>query len=310
MSKTVTLRIATRKSRLALWQAEHVAARLGAAHPGIQVSLVPMTTKGDRILDRSLAKVGGKGLFIKELELAMANGRAEIAVHSMKDVPAELPPGMSIPATLERADPRDALVSNRFGSLDALPRGARVGTSSLRRQCQLRHHRPDLEVVPLRGNLDTRLRRLEEAELDAIILAAAGLKRLGLEGEIRELIAPELCLPAVGQGVLGIECLDGNTKVRALLSPLTHHPTYEHVLAERAFSSRLGGSCQSPIAAYAESAGDRLRLRGLVGLPDGTEVLAGEESGSLTEAEALGRSLAERLLADGAERLLAIMAGE
>jgi len=298
------LRIATRKSRLALWQAEYVAERLRDAHPGISVELKPMSTKGDQILDRSLAKIGGKGLFIKELERAMEAGEADIAVHSMKDVPAELPEGLVIPTTLERADPLDAFVSNDFESLDALPTGARLGTSSLRRQCQLKRHRPDLEVVPLRGNLDTRLKRLDDRELDAIILAAAGLKRLGLADRISKVLTPDLCLPAVGQGVLGIECREDDHAVVEKLEPLNHVDTGRLIEAERAFSARLGGSCQSPIAAFAELHGEKLRLRGLVGEPDGSRIWSGDVRGDARDGAELGRTLAERLLGEGVEELL------
>jgi len=299
------LRIATRRSRLALWQAEHVAALLRAAHQGLDVELVPMVTEGDRILDRALAEVGGKGLFIKELEVAMYEGRADLAVHSMKDVPADLPEGMVLASVLERADPRDAFVSNRFPALDSLPQHARVGTSSLRRQCQLRHARPDLEVIQLRGNVDTRLRKLDEGQYDAIILAAAGLKRLGLDQRIASLVPTEASLPAVGQGVIGIECRAGDELTRRLVGALEHAPTRHCLEAERAFAARLQGSCQSPVAGFAELEGDRLRLRGLVGAPDGTRVFADEARGAAAEAVVLGDSLAARLLEAGAGPLLA-----
>jgi hydroxymethylbilane synthase len=301
------LRIATRRSRLALWQAEHVAALLRAAHPGLDVALVPMVTEGDRILDRALAEVGGKGLFIKELEVAMFEDRADLAVHSMKDVPAELPDGMALAAVLERADPRDAFVSGRYAGLADLPRGARVGTASLRRQCQLRHARPDLEIVQLRGNVDTRLRKLDEGQYDAIILAAAGLKRLGLDARIASLVPTEASLPAVGQGVIGIECRTGDERTRALLAPLEHAPTRTCLDAERAFAARLQGSCQSPVAGFAELDGDGLRLRGLVGEPDGSRVFTDEARGAAGEAAALGDALATRLLAAGAAPLLAAL---
>ncbi len=299
-----TLRIATRRSRLALWQAEHVAARLRSLHPGTAVQLLPMVTEGDRVLDRSLAAIGGKGLFIKELELAMQAGAADIAVHSMKDVPAVLPEGFSIAAVLERADPRDAFVSIRHAGFEDLPRGARVGTSSLRRQCQLRRWRPDLEIRPLRGNVETRLSKLETEGLDAIVLAAAGLDRLGLGGRVREHLAPELSLPAVGQAVIGIECRADNTRLQALLAPLEHAATRSCLEAERAFAARLGGSCQSPIAAHATLAGARLQLRGLVGSPDGVQVFTGASEGAAVDREPLGIALAERLLAAGAGPLL------
>ena len=299
------LRIATRKSRLALWQAEYVAARLRELHPGVAVNLVPMSTKGDEILDRSLAKIGGKGLFIKELERALEDGEADLAVHSMKDVPAELPPGLCIPATLERADPWDAFVSNAFDSLDDLPKGARLGTSSLRRQCQLKRYRPDLDVVPLRGNLDTRLKRLDDRELDAIILAAAGLQRLGLEQRIRAVLEPTLCLPAVAQGVLGLECREDDHVVIEKLEPLNHAVTGQLVAAERAFSATLGGSCQSPIAGFAELNGEELNLRGLAGEPDGSRIWSGEARGAPSSGGELGRELAQRLLGEGVAELLA-----
>ncbi len=299
-----TLRIATRQSRLALWQAEHVAALLRAAHPGLAVELVPMVTAGDRILDRALAEVGGKGLFIKELEVAMFEGRADLAVHSMKDVPAEMPAGMVLATVLERADPHDAFVSNTYRGLDELPEGARIGTSSLRRQCQLRHARPDLVVAQLRGNVDTRLRKLDEGQYDAIILAAAGLKRLGLDARIASLVPTEQSLPAVGQGVIGIECRAADARTRQLVGVLQHEPTQLCLSAERAFAARLEGSCQSPVAGFAELQEDRIRVRGLVGEPDGTRIFADEMSGPAAEAVLLGDRLAARLLAAGAGPLL------
>jgi hydroxymethylbilane synthase len=302
------LRIATRKSRLALWQAEHVATRLRAAHPGLSVGLLPLVTQGDRIQDRSLAGVGGKGLFIKELETAMQEGRAELAVHSMKDMPSALPPGFAIGAALERADARDAFISIRHESLASLPQGARVGTSSLRRQSQLRHTRPDLEILVLRGNVETRLRKLESGEFDATVLAVAGLERLGLAARIRERLSPQQMLPAVGQGVIGIECRTNDADLRALLAPLEHAPTRACLDAERAFAARLGGSCQSPIAAFAELADGTIRLRGLVGSPDGATVIADDLSGPAREAAELGTTLAERLLAAGAGPLLDALA--
>jgi hydroxymethylbilane synthase len=299
-----TLRIATRQSRLALWQAEHVAALLRTKHPELRVELVPMTTQGDRILDRPLANIGGKGLFIKELELAMSEQRADIAVHSMKDVPSELPPGMMLAAMLPRADPRDAFVSNRYKTFASLPQGARVGTSSLRRQSQLKHARPDLELITLRGNVDTRLRKLDEEHYDAIILAAAGLTRLGLENRIAEYFSPEQSVPAVGQGIIGIECRADDAinidYVRALNDP----EAWQCCLAERAFAHRLEGSCQSPIAGFATLSAARLHLHGVIGSPDGREVYRGSHSGAVAEAESVGVALAEKLLQDGAEQLL------
>jgi hydroxymethylbilane synthase len=302
------LRIATRRSALALWQAEHVAGLLRGAHPGLAVTLVPLVTQGDRILDRPLAEVGGKGLFIKELEAALADGRADLAVHSMKDVPAALPDGFALSAVLPRADPRDALLTLRHSSFVALPRGARVGTSSQRRQCILRAARPDLEIVALRGNVDTRLRKLDDGEFDAIVLAAAGLTRLGLAARITEYLDPALSLPAVGQGVVGVECCD-SPALSAVLAPLEHGPTRLCLTAERAFASRLEGSCQSPIAGYARLAGEELRIEGLVGSPDGRRVFREALAGQPADAAALGTALAERLLAAGAGALLAELRG-
>jgi hydroxymethylbilane synthase len=298
------VRIATRRSRLAMWQAEHVAARLVAVHPRCVVELVPMLTEGDRIQDRTLAASGGKGLFVKELESALLDGRADIAVHSMKDMPAVLPNRFAIAATLERGDAHDALVSNVHGSLDTLPAGARIGTSSLRRQCQLRHHRPDLEVVGLRGNVDTRLARLDAGACEGAILAAAGLDRLGLGDRIRERLTPPVMLPAVAQGIIGIECLAERDDIAALLRPLEHGLTRAALDAERAFAARLGASCQSPIAGYAVVADGGLRLDGLVGAPDGTSIIADAVSGPVEDAESIGTELAKRLLAAGASAFL------
>jgi hydroxymethylbilane synthase len=298
------LRIATRKSQLALWQAEHVAALLRAAHPGMAVELLPMSTKGDRIQDRSLAAIGGKGLFIKELEAALEDGRADLAVHSMKDVPADLPDGLSIEAVLPRADPHDALLTAHGRGIDDLPRGARLGTSSLRRQAQLLAARPDLRIEPLRGNVDTRLRRLDGGELDAIVLACAGLVRLGLEARITARLDPKISLPAVGQGVIGIECRSGDAATRAALHALNDAPTRAAIDAERAFARRLGGSCQSPIAAFARIEHDGLVLEGLVAEPDGSLLLRDRISGGSAQAERLGEELAARVLAAGAGELL------
>jgi hydroxymethylbilane synthase len=302
------LRIATRRSALALWQAEHVAALLRTAHPGLGVTLVPIVTQGDRIQDRPLAAVGGKGLFIKELEVAMGEGRAELAVHSMKDVPADLPDGFVIAAVLPRADPRDAFLSQHHPRFADLPPGARVGTSSQRRQCLLKAARPDLRLAALRGNVDTRLRKLDAADFDAIILAAAGLTRLGLAGRITEYLDPGLLLPAVGQGIVGVECRAAPALLR-LLAPLDHPPTRACLNAERAFAARLEGSCQSPIAGFATLADRELRLEGLVGTPDGTTVYRDAVAGDARDGVALGRSLAETLLAAGAARLLATLRG-
>jgi hydroxymethylbilane synthase len=300
------LRIATRRSALALWQAEHVAGLLRGRHPGLDVSLVPIVTTGDRIQDRPLSEVGGKGLFIKELEVAMAEGRADLAVHSMKDVPAVLPDGFLIAAVLPRADPRDAFLSLRHASFAALPQGARVGTSSQRRQSILRAQRPDLEIVPLRGNVDTRLRKLDAGEFDAIILAAAGLTRLGFAARITEYLAPAVSLPAVGQGIVGIECRD-EPAVLARIGVLDDPPTRECLAAERALAARLEGSCTSPIAGFARHAGSGLELEGLVGAPDGSVVYRDRITGPATEAAVLGRTLADRLLAAGAGALLATL---
>jgi hydroxymethylbilane synthase len=299
------LRIATRKSQLALWQAEHVAERLRAAYAGLEVELVPMSTKGDLIQDRSLAAIGGKGLFIKELETAIEEHRADIAVHSMKDVPAEMPPGFVIGAVLPRADPRDALIAGRYARFEDLPQAARVGTSSLRRQAQLLAARPDLKIHALRGNVNTRLRRLDEGELDAIVLACAGLERLGWESRITVRLDPKVSLPAVGQGVIGVECRADDQSTLACLGRLEHTPTRIAINAERAFSNCLGGSCQSPIAAYAQLDGDRLTIDGLVAEPDGSRLLRERISGPASESVALGTEIAERVLAAGADALLA-----
>ncbi|KHT61803.1 porphobilinogen deaminase [Photobacterium gaetbulicola] len=298
------IRIATRKSPLAMWQAEFVKAALEQAHPGLQVELVPMVTKGDVILDTPLAKVGGKGLFVKELEVAMLEGRADIAVHSMKDVPVEFPEGLGLVTICEREDPRDAFVSNHYDNLAQLPAGAVVGTSSLRRQCQLRAQRPDLVVKDLRGNVNTRLRKLDDGEYDAIILACAGLKRLKMEDRIRDAIAPETSLPAVGQGAVGIECRLDDERVRQLLDALNHRDTETRVLCERAMNNRLQGGCQVPIGSYSVLDGDQIWLRALVGEPDGSQIVRGEIRGHRDDAEQLGVQLADQLLGDGAKAIL------
>ena len=303
------LRIATRKSQLALWQAEYVARMLQAAHPGLQVELLKMTTQGDKILDTPLAKVGGKGLFVKELEVGMLEGRADIAVHSMKDVPVELPEGLHLPVICPREDPRDAFVSNTIASLTDLPQGARVGTSSLRRQCQLRALRPDLQILDLRGNVNSRLQKLDDGHYDAIILAAAGLKRLGFEARIREALAPEVSLPAIGQGAVGIECRVADAEINELLAPLHDLKTARRVQAERAMNARLQGGCQVPIGGYAEIEHGILLLRGLVGAPDGSEIVRGEIAGPPDNAEELGEVLAEDLLNRGAARILDALYG-
>ncbi len=305
MMPVTRLRIATRKSELALWQAEHVRQALLQRWPDLEVELVPMTSTGDRIQDRPLAKVGGKGLFIKELEEAMLRGEADLAVHSMKDVPAELPPGFALPVIMERDDPFDAFVSGRYANLDALPAGATLGTSSLRRQAFLHHARPDLRIDSLRGNVQTRLRRLDEGRFDAIVLACAGLKRLRLDARIRAPLSPEQCLPAVGQGALGIEVRADDAAVLDRVMPLDHGATHTRLTAERAFNARLGGSCSTPLAAFAELEAGRLRVRGMVGMPDGSRVVGDEISGAANDAAALGTELAERLLARGADEILA-----
>ncbi|MFP5441584.1 MAG: hydroxymethylbilane synthase [Gammaproteobacteria bacterium] len=303
------LRIATRKSPLALWQANDVADRLRALHPGLQTELLLLTTQGDRILDAPLAKVGGKGLFVKELEQAMLDGRADIAVHSMKDVPMELPDGLVLPVICEREDPRDALVSPRYRGIDQLPQGAVVGTSSLRRAAQLRARRPDLVIRDCRGNVQTRLAKLDAGEYDAILLASAGLRRLGLEQRIAALLPVTDSLPACGQGAVGIECRAGDARVNALIAPLNHAATSYRVRAERALNRRLAGGCQVPIAGYAELDGDRLHLSALVAGIDGRVVLRAQQSGDAADAEQIGIAAAEALLAQGAGQLLAA-AGE
>lgn len=307
---TQIVRIATRKSALALWQAEFVKARLQHFHPGLAVELVPMSTQGDRILDTPLAKIGGKGLFVKELETAMLEGRADIAVHSMKDVPVEFPAGLMLSTICEREDPRDAFVSNRFATLAELPVGAIVGTSSLRRQCQLKALRPDLQIRDLRGNVNTRLAKLDAGEFDAIILAAAGLIRLGFVARIRALLPVEQSLPANGQGAVGIECRSDDLALQALLAPLEHAPTRQAVLAERAMNRALQGGCQVPIGAFALIEGDQLWLRGLVGQLDGSQILQAEVRGLAAEGEALGTALAQQLLALGAGDILQAVYGE
>ncbi len=303
------LRIATRRSALALWQAEHVRELLCRHHPGLEVTLVPLSTRGDRILDKPLAKVGGKGLFIKELERAMADGEADIAVHSMKDVPAVFPPGYELAVILASGDPCDALVSNHYDDLVALPEGARIGTSSLRRQSQLLAQRPDLQVGFLRGNVQTRLDKLDRGDFDAIVLAAAGLRRLGLEARIARRLPPEVLLPAVGQGAIGVECRAGDTRVRDLLAPLADEPTTWRLTAERAMNARLQGSCEVPIGGHAVLEGEHLWLRGLVASVDGATLVTGETRGPVTSAAMLGEALAEDLLARGAREILARLGG-
>lgn len=304
------IRIATRKSALALWQAEHVKARLEQAHPGLKVSLVPMVSRGDKLLDAPLAKIGGKGLFVKELETALLDNQADIAVHSMKDVPMDFPEGLGLYCICEREDPRDAFVSNAFDSLETLPVGSVVGTSSLRRQTQLLARRPDLKIQFLRGNVNTRLAKLDAGEYDAIILAAAGLIRLGFESRIRSSISVEDSLPAGGQGAVGIECRSADVEIHALLAPLHHHDTAVRVTAERALNKHLNGGCQVPIACYAVLEGEQLWLRGLVGQPDGNMLLRAESRAPAVDAEPLGVRVAEALLEQGAAAILQAVYGE
>ncbi len=300
--------IASRESRLAMWQAEHVQQRLSALHPGCEVAILGMTTRGDQILDRPLAKIGGKGLFIKELEVAMQEGRADLAVHSMKDVPMEMPEGFVLAAIPARENPCDAFVSNLYDGLDALPAGAVVGTSSLRREAILRARYPHLKIEPLRGNLDTRLRKLDEGQFDAIILAAAGLIRLGLPSRIKAVLTPEQSLPAPGQGALGIEIPAGRADAAAAVAPLNDSATAHCVRAERAFSRALGGSCQVPLGAYAVLENNELWLRGFVATPDGLQMVSGELRGTPDDDERLGQQLAARLRSAGADAILQALA--
>lgn len=302
---TNVLRIATRKSRLALWQAEHVRSLLGHAHPGLDIELVPFTTTGDRILDRPLAMIGGKGLFIKELEQALYDGRADIAVHSMKDVPVELPPGLHIPVILEREDPRDAIVTRGGVTFDKLPPGATVGTSSLRRKSQLLARRADFTIRDLRGNVPTRLEKLHNGEFDAIVLACAGLKRLGFSDTIDSLFDVAEMIPAVGQGAIGIESRSEDAQISALIAPLHHAGTALCVSAERAMSAFLAGGCDVPLAAHATLDGTNLHLRGLVASPDGRRIARDERSGATADGVALGRELGAALVAAGADEILA-----
>ncbi len=304
---TNTIRIATRNSPLAMWQAEHVAARLRTLHPGLQPEIIGMKTRGDKLLDSPLAKIGGKGLFVKELETGMLEGAADIAVHSMKDVPMALPVGLHLPVIMQRENPCDALVSNRYNSLDELPVGAVVGTCSLRRQTQLLSRYPHLKTRDLRGNINTRLAKLDNGDYDAIILAAAGLMRMGFAERMTEVLTPEQSLPSVGQGALGIECRSDDARVNALLLPLQHDVTALRVRTERALNKRLNGGCQVPIAGYAELEQDRLRLRGLVGYPDGSVLYRCELSGPASDPESLGIAVAENLLAQGGDKVLATL---
>ncbi|MDH5355873.1 MAG: hydroxymethylbilane synthase [Gammaproteobacteria bacterium] len=304
-TKLTELRIATRSSPLALWQAEEVSRLLGELYPQLTISLVQMKTRGDKLLDAPLAKVGGKGLFVKELETGMLEGRADIAVHSMKDVPVNFPEGLELGLIMEREDPRDAFVSNQYNSLAEMPPGTLVGTSSLRRQTQIKERYPHLKIDWLRGNVNTRLRKLDEGQYDAIILASAGLIRLGFNERIRAAIEPEECLPAIGQGVLGIEIRSDDEAVRQLLEPLSHAATTTLVSAERAMNKTLNGGCQVPIAGHAIFEGDQVYLRGLVGEPDGSRILRAEIRGDADSAEDLGIALAKDLIAQGADSILA-----
>jgi len=305
---TTKIRIATRRSPLALWQAEYVAGLLQQTFPGVETELIKMTTQGDKILDAPLAKIGGKGLFVKELEIGMLEGTADIAVHSMKDVPVEFPEGLHLAAILKREDPSDAFVSSRYTSLDELPSNARIGTSSLRRQCQIRSLLPDSEMLSLRGNVNTRLAKLDAGDYDAIILAAAGLKRLGLENRITQSLASHISLPAIGQGAIGIESRTGDHELNCLLAQLHDQDTGLCVTAERAMNERLKGGCQVPIAGFAEISGNRLSMRGLVGSPDGSIIYRAESEGSPDEAETIGRQIAEELLMQGADQVLKALA--
>ena len=302
---TEILRIATRTSPLAMWQAEHVARRLQEIHPGLQIEMVGMVTRGDKILDSPLSKIGGKGLFVKELELGMLEGSADIAVHSMKDVPMEFPAGLHLPVIMQREDPRDAFVSNRYASLDELPEGAIVGTSSLRRQTQIRACYPHLQIRDLRGNVNTRLGKLDNDEYAAIILASAGLIRLQFQSRITAYLSTEQSLPAIGQGAIGIECRQHDPRIENLLAPLRHADTATCVLAERAMNQRLNGGCQIPVAGFAELQGEQLRMRGLIGFPDGSKVYTCELIGRAADPTALGVSVAENLLQQGGHSVLA-----
>ena len=303
-TKLSELRIATRSSPLALWQAEEVARRLKPIYPDLKVSLVQMKTRGDKLLDAPLAKVGGKGLFVKELEVGILEGRADIAVHSMKDVPIEFPEGLELALIMQREDPRDAFVSNQYDSLDSMPAGTLVGTSSLRRQTQIRERYPHLRIDWLRGNVNTRLRKLDDGEYNAIILACAGLIRLGFEHRITRSLEPEECLPAIGQGAVGIEVRSDDIAVKELLAPLGHAETSIRIAAERALNETLNGGCQVPIAGYAVLDDGQIFLRGLVGEPDGSRILRAEASGKAEDAVSIGRQLAEDLLSQGADQIL------
>ena len=301
------IRIATRKSPLALWQAEEVARQIKLYHPNQKVELVTMTTQGDIILDTPLAKIGGKGLFVKELETGMLNGAADIAVHSMKDVPMMLPEGLHLSVIMERENPTDAFVSNTIKSIDDLPLNARVGTCSLRRQTQLKERRPDIQILDLRGNVNTRLAKLDNGDYDAIILASAGLIRLGFEARIEHNIITEQSLPAIGQGAVGIECREDDKEINELLAPLHHNETAIRVNAERALNLRLNGGCQVPIGGFAELDGDQVRLRGLIGFPDGSKIFRSEKVALQQNAYELGVEVAEDLLSQGGNKVLELL---
>ena len=310
MNTPKKLVIASRESMLAMWQAEHIKGRLKALYPDCKVEILGMTTRGDQILDRTLSKIGGKGLFIKELEQALQDGRADLAVHSIKDVPMELPEGFALAAIGERASPFDAFVSNQYARLEEMPAGAIVGTSSLRREAQLRAKFSHLTIKPLRGNVQTRLSKLDNGDYDAVILAAAGLQRLGLDGRIREILSPADSLPAAGQGALGIEIAAQRTDLADILRPLNHEETAACVTAERALARALGGSCQVPLAAYCVMEDGLLTLNGLVGHPDGSVIIEASAQAPAAYADALGRAVAKRLADDGAEELIAAVLAE
>lgn len=310
MNTPKKLVIASRESMLAMWQAEHIKGRLKALYPDCEVEILGMTTRGDQILDRTLSKIGGKGLFIKELEQALQDGRADLAVHSIKDVPMELPEGFALAAIGERASPFDAFVSNQYARLEEMPEGAIVGTSSLRREAQLRAKFPHLTIKPLRGNVQTRLSKLDNGDYDAVILAAAGLQRLGLDGRIREILSPADSLPAAGQGALGIEIAARRTDLADILRPLNHEETAACVTAERALARALGGSCQVPLAAYCVMEDGLLTLNGLVGHPDGSVIIEASAQAPAAYADALGRAVAKRLADDGVEELIAAVLAE
>ncbi len=298
------IRIATRESQLALWQANEVSRLLSVYHPQIEVEIIGMTTEGDRFLQASLAAAGGKGLFVKELEQCLLDNKADIAVHSMKDVPYELPQSLQIQAILKREDPRDAFVSNQYRNLSELPENAVVGTSSTRRECQIRAQRPDLNIQPLRGNVNTRLKKLDDGQYDAIILASAGLKRLGFAERIADLIETEVSLPAIGQGAIGIECRDNDVVTHELLAPLHHKPTSLAVMAERGVSTALSANCHLPIAAHATLSADSLTLNALVGLPDGSQIIRACASGQAAEIHQIVQQLINELMQLGAAELV------